>query len=308
MKPCPTFVEAYIQKVKKIALGTAQFGSSYGISNLTGRPNTNEVKKILFCAQQNGITLLDTAPSYGESEKLIASFKTTNCQIITKITMPDRGEGTVLSQVVIEQFQLSLANLGLEKVYAVLLHNCFEGADESKHELVETLLDLKSKGLIEKFGFSIYSASEVDGIFKFCTPDIIQLPINIADRRLFDDGTLKNIKAYGTEIHARSAFLQGLLLMKYEDIPTYLKQKTGFFQGWEKWCKSENLSKLEASLAFLLTVSELDVVVLGTQSQLQLEECLNAMGKAQGISVPEELRIDNIDVLDPRKWAEMVSD
>ena len=68
------------------------------------------------------------------------------------------------------------------------------------------------------------------------------------------------------------------------------------------------MSKLEASLGFLLTVSELDVVVLGTQSQLQLEECLNAMGKAQGISVPEELRIDDIDVLDPRKWSEMVSD
>ena len=45
--------------------------------------------------------------------------------------------------------------------------------------------------------------------FKF---HIIQLPINLFDRKLIDNGILSRLKKHGYEIHARSIFLQGLLL------------------------------------------------------------------------------------------------
>lgn len=52
-------------------LGTAQFGTGYGIANQIGRPSYQTVLKILECAAANGVNCLDTAPTYGDSEKII---------------------------------------------------------------------------------------------------------------------------------------------------------------------------------------------------------------------------------------------
>lgn len=38
----------------KIGLGTVQFGSHYGISNISGTPSIKEIEKIIDTAYQNG--------------------------------------------------------------------------------------------------------------------------------------------------------------------------------------------------------------------------------------------------------------
>ena len=45
----------------RLALGTVQFGLDYGISNLKGKVDLDEVKKILNYANISGINLLDSA-------------------------------------------------------------------------------------------------------------------------------------------------------------------------------------------------------------------------------------------------------
>ncbi|MEM5627314.1 hypothetical protein AAHB47_28660 [Bacillus wiedmannii] len=53
--------------------------------------------------------------------------------------------------------------------------------------------------------------------------DMIQVPLNIFDQRLIYSGLLQKLKTKGIEIHARSPYLQGLLLMDAEKIPDYLQ-------------------------------------------------------------------------------------
>ncbi len=54
--------------LSKISLGTVQFGMDYGIANVRGKVDKEEVFKIMDLASSKKIGFLDTAYSYGESE------------------------------------------------------------------------------------------------------------------------------------------------------------------------------------------------------------------------------------------------
>ena len=58
----------------KITIGSAQFGSNYGISNLNGELNSSEIHKILKYAYSIGINTIDTAHLYGKSEFKIGKY------------------------------------------------------------------------------------------------------------------------------------------------------------------------------------------------------------------------------------------
>ena len=73
-----------LNKLKKLGIGTVQFGTKYGISNTFSRPNYKEVNNILKLATRNNILTLDTAPEYGRSETKIGKSFSKNFRIITK--------------------------------------------------------------------------------------------------------------------------------------------------------------------------------------------------------------------------------
>nr|MDC2855929.1 aldo/keto reductase [Ningiella sp. W23] len=99
----------------KIALGTAQFGLDYGISNTVGQVKTDEVKRILSLALDAGITVVDTASAYGSSESNIGQSGLSQAlSIVTKVS----GEN------IHAQVEKSLKNLNCESIDAVLFHNC----------------------------------------------------------------------------------------------------------------------------------------------------------------------------------------
>ena len=59
---------------EKLALGSAQFGLAYGISNSHGKVSMNEVFRILTLAKSLGINTIDTASAYGNSEDVLGSY------------------------------------------------------------------------------------------------------------------------------------------------------------------------------------------------------------------------------------------
>ena len=59
----------------KLTLGTAQFGTNYGISNKQGKIKTKDLNKILSFCLKNNIKELDTARSYGNAEQRLGNFK-----------------------------------------------------------------------------------------------------------------------------------------------------------------------------------------------------------------------------------------
>ena len=71
--------------MNKLSLGTAQFGSIYGVANQTGRIKFEEAKKILHLAKKENIDLIDTAISYGDSEKTIGKIGIADFKIVSKL-------------------------------------------------------------------------------------------------------------------------------------------------------------------------------------------------------------------------------
>ena len=59
--------------IDKLVLGTAQFSKGYGITNKKST-NNEEIKKILNYAKDISLKRIDTATSYGDSEKLIGEY------------------------------------------------------------------------------------------------------------------------------------------------------------------------------------------------------------------------------------------
>ena len=71
--------------MNKLALGTAQFGMSYGIANQHGKIKLENIKDIIKTAREKNIDLVDTAISYGNSENIIGKIGILDFKFVTKL-------------------------------------------------------------------------------------------------------------------------------------------------------------------------------------------------------------------------------
>jgi aryl-alcohol dehydrogenase-like predicted oxidoreductase len=86
--------------IRKIALGTAQFGLDYGISNQVGQTAEQEVVQLLNLAHQHKLSLLDTAQVYGNSEEVIGRNHQERFDLVTKINPnPSQSSAKMLVEV-----------------------------------------------------------------------------------------------------------------------------------------------------------------------------------------------------------------
>ena len=193
--------------MNKLALGTVQFGLDYGISNIGGQVSLEEARKVLKLAKEYDIDTLDTASGYGNSEKVLGKIGVNDFQIVTKTTSLQLGVDKVL-----QSFYQSLTDLNATSVDGLLIHNIDDTKDKQFDTLYKELDKLKQDKLINKIGFSTYTPDQVDFLLDNFDFDLIQVPFNVFDTRLIDGGQLQALKNKQIEIHARSVFLQGLLL------------------------------------------------------------------------------------------------
>ena len=194
----------------KIALGTAQFGLPYGVSNANGIVNSSEVKRILDLASSNSIDMLDTAISYGRSEEVLGSLGVDQFNIVNKLPNIPNSISDIHKWVNNEVSE-SLKRLKKSSFYALLLHNPSDLIGNNGQKLIIALEELKKQKIVKKVGVSIYDPNDLDFLTRIMDIDIVQAPINIVDRRLVNTGWLEKLNANGVEIHGRSIFMQGLL-------------------------------------------------------------------------------------------------
>jgi len=279
--------------MNKLALGTVQFGLNYGLSNDKGKTSYEEAKKIIKILKVNNIDTLDTASEYGSSEKILGKIGVNNFHLVTKTSPLKFGVGNV-----IKSFHQSLKNLNTKSVDGLLIHNIEEVKDSAFDDLFKELLRLKQDKLINKVGFSAYMPEQVDFLLNNFDFDLIQVPINVFDTRLIDGGQLLSLKNKKIEVHARSIFLQGLLL-DFEKLDVYFSQWINQFNCYQKEVIASNLSLLEYALNYVINIKEIDKVIVGVNNEKQLIEITKVKLEKNNLKA---YPLREINFLNPSLW------
>lgn len=285
----------------KLALGSANFGLNYGLTNHSGKVSQSELEKLLYTAEDAGIELIDTAQAYGNSEARIGALcRDRRFNIVTKISLDfesDCDKDSIRNLV-----KKSCQKLGQSQLYAVLLHRPEVLLGDRGKMIVKELQTLKEQNIIFKFGISIYSPEILGEITKLTKLDIVQAPFNIFDQQILLSGWSNKLKDSGIEVHTRSPFLQGLLLMHKSCLPPYFyKNWTSRFNAWFDYLKNNRDDALTIALKFVLKQEWIDRVVVGVDTALQLEALLNVEKLTLPVPYPN-LECDDINLINPSKW------
>ncbi len=257
--------------VSRLVLGTVQFGLNYGVANTTGKPSFQTVKKILKCALDSGITTLDTAAAYGDSETVLGNALrelgiTGKMTLISKIPPvpaecdPERFLENSLKQ--------SLRNLRIEVLPLALFHR----EQDLRH--LPVLKRMIGKGWILGAGGSLDSSA---GIPEAEKADCLQVPCNVMDHR-FD----QLIRSRRGGMFLRSVYLPGLLLMEESRIAPSLAPLIPYRRKLE----SLGMPLKELCMRYLLTLPGSPSVLTGVDTPEQLRENLRLAAPG---ALPEDL-------------------
>lgn len=290
----------------KLGLGTVQFGMDYGMSNPRGKTPPAEVDRILRLAADNGIQVLDTAALYGDSEVVLGGLlpSSHDFRIVTKT--PGFGTATINATDAIhlrDTFHRSLENLRQRNVYGLLVHYADDLLVPGGERIFEEMQRFLEEGLVRKIGVSVYSGQQIDSILEVYTPDIVQLPLNLFDQRLLESGHLEKLKRRGVEIHARSVFLQGLLLIEPDQVPPHFGPISDELERYTRFLEKNKLTRLQATLAFAAKQRDVDVVLVGVTSAAELRDILSALDAVSGLDLDmSALKVADERMVNPSLW------
>lgn len=286
----------------KLGLGTVEFAAKSGKHSF--QVPTEEVRRILLEAQTSGIALLDTSSEAGNSEAVIGACMQPgqSFRIVTKTPSASADGLTLPSADQLEQsLDMTLELLGQSSVYAYMI-NIRDGLlNQSGERLFRRMESLKRQEKTEKVGVSLSSAEEIDWALARFKPDIVQLPLNVLDQRLWASGHLAQLKKSGVEIHARDVFLQGVLLDPLHLHPWFWPLRKQMEQ-YHDFLIYEGLTPLEGALNFVTAIPEVDYALVGVHSVGQLSETVRALttGLAPDDFAPFACR--DARFLEPHQW------
>ena len=272
--------------IHKLGIGTVQFGMNYGISNNYGKTDISEVKSILDFADEVGIKTIDTAHSYGDSEVVLGQSDLSGFEIVSKFN------GNSVFELN-DQLETTLAHLQLKSIYAFLSHNV--SCLINNFDLWHGLQKLKEQGVVKKIGFSMNAIEEISEIKKMgIKPDLIQIPFNILDNRFVKFAS--ELKNEGSEIHSRSAFLQGLLFCDTEKLNPFFEPVRNVILQLQKLENSLPASLLK----YCLQKDFIDKVIFGVNTKNQFIQNLKNIGTAVDI---KQINLQISDkILTPSEW------
>lgn len=286
--------------MSQLALGTVQFGLPYGVSNQSGQVSQSAVKAMLQLAASHAIDTLDTAIGYGDSENRLGQAGTSSFKVVSKL--PEVPAAcTDINAWVQEQVAGSLARLGIKSLYGLLLHKPDQLLEEKGSEIYQALQQLKQVGSIQKMGVSIYAPQQLDALMPRYSFDLVQAPLNLIDRRLHTSGWLQRLALEGVEVHTRSAFLQGLLLMPQAAVPAWFAQWPAVWAKWYEWLSSHDVSAVQACLAYPLSLAGVSRVLVGADSPEQLAQIISAAAQVSIANLPD-LQSTDENLTNPARW------
>ncbi|HXK56512.1 MAG: aldo/keto reductase [Gammaproteobacteria bacterium] len=295
----------------KLALGTAQFGLDYGVSNKSGKVPYDEVESIVELALSNGVDLFDTAPAYGDSEQVLGTcLREDTGAVVTKTSRIESASIDRKSVELVEQsFYQSLRRLKRHSIYAVMIHNPVDLVKPGIEHLIDLLLELKAAGKISRVGASLYTPEQLDLVLKEFPIDLVQVPVNLLDQRLLRGGQLARCRKRNVEVHARSIFLQGFLLAEFDSLPIWFEPYRKTHVAVRKFTKQCGLTPMETAIAFISSLNVIDYAVCGVANIHQFRALLKTVERIQSTELDKidfsKIACDDENLISPNRWKEL---
>jgi aryl-alcohol dehydrogenase-like predicted oxidoreductase len=284
-------------EVNRFVLGTAQFGSDYGISNRAGQPSKAKIFEILSLAWESGIRRFDTAPDY-DSEKILGEFiRAHGVGDIVKVSTKIAKIKTAYDykNIIRQELDKSVDLLGCS-IDVLFMHN----ASDADLFIMgpEYFQNLLGNYPIHSFGVSVYEPSEVFLLQQSQFDLAVQFPLNILDQRF------EQLELTPGKLYARSIFLQGLLASKNYLKPWAPKSLVKFHSIYHRLLLEQGLDPISCALSFVFSSDATDFILLGVETSEQLKNIVEAeiLERSCLDTVFSALPIIKPELLDPRKW------
>ena len=294
----------------RLCIGTVQFGMDYGVQGGT-RPAARDAVRMLDYATQNGVDAIDTAAAYGTAEEVVGEFLSRKTlpretlQLISKFGT-NIFEGASVADYVVRlraAAETSLKRIKSDYLDAYICHVPTAAGDPA---IIEAMAALKASGLARHVGFSVYDPDQAQACLTADVVDFIQSPFSFLDRRMETSGALAAAYAKGVDLHTRSAFVQGLMLMDVAKIPERLAAARPVISDLEAACAEAGLSRRALALAFVKANPNVSHLVFGVDNMAQMKEIVEDFNRdipasavaaiaARFASVPA-------DIFMPNKW------
>lgn len=300
--------------LSRLMLGTVQFGLNYGIANRVGQPSYETAREIIACAYEGGVTCLDTAALYGDSEEVLGRALS-ELKLADKVTvatkvcrLADDLTAREADAIVEESVACSLRRLRLDTLPICLFHN-----ENNFISYADSLLKLRDRGLVRHAGSSVNTPEAALQIVQSSLADAVQMPTSVLDRRFVRIGVCEQAGKQGTTLFARSIYLQGLLLMPEDDILPELSDVIPVRRRLRELAQQAAMSVSELAVRYVLGISRITSAVVGVDSVDQMRENIALFNKGP---LPEDLfaavteAVPDLpeSILFPGKWSKRMPD
>ena len=226
-------------------------------------------------------------------------MKLKNFDFISKIIFPENK--IEVNKWSYKETKKILERTSQKSLYALLLHEPNVMLKNLGQDIYNSLLELKTKKLVKKIGLSANNMDDIMPIINKYHFDLVQIPLNVFDRRAIDLGIIKQLKSQKIELHVRSIFLQGLLLMSKKERPLKFSSWENHFYIWERWLQDNKISPLQACLSFIYSIKDIDYIVIGVQNLAQINQILQQNFDDLELNF-DNLSISDLNLIDPSKW------
>ncbi|OFX16347.1 MAG: hypothetical protein A2Z18_10170 [Armatimonadetes bacterium RBG_16_58_9] len=296
-------------ELSQMMLGTVQFGLEYGIANKSGQPSYEAVRDIIACAYEAGVNCFDTAASYGTSEDVVgralADLKITDKVVVaTKIRhMADDLTAGEADAIVQDSVTDSIRRLRLDVLPICLFH-----LETNFLLYADSLLKMRDRGLVRHVGASVVTPEATTEILHSGRADALQIPTSILDMRFVRGGICSEAVERNTALFVRSVYLQGLLLMPEDEIPTRLAGVIPVRRALRSLADKAGIGLAELAVRYVAGLPGVTSLVLGVDSVDQMRENIELFSKGPLEPDVAAAVVDAVpdlpeSIVSPRKWS-----
>ncbi|KHM52660.1 hypothetical protein NZ47_03410 [Anaerovibrio lipolyticus] len=293
-----------------LCLGTVQFGMDYGIKGQK-QPSVEKAVEMLDYATQNGIDTIDTANAYGTAEDVVGTFLKKKTVSRDKLFIISKFKPNLLDEVkpdeyykiMRENLENTLSRLRTDYLDSYLLHSARYVFND---EIIDTLNRMKQDGLVRRVGVSVYEPEEAKKCIERPNVEFMQLPYSIFDQRMEKAGVFEAANDDNIQIHSRSAFIQGLILMDEDEVPTFLAKAKPIVRKIDILCQRHGISRISLAMNYVKQQSRISHLVFGVDNIEQLKENIHIyqedISKDIIYDIAKEFRDIEADIVMPSLW------